>query len=63
MAVIRKNMSLFFALISQLIRAIIEGKLIENEYERLQVTLLKNRNKHLLLFGEEWPHDFEEEWG
>ena len=56
-------MSLFFALISQLIRAIIEGKLIENEYERLQITLLKNRNKHLLLFGEEWPHDFEEEWG
>ena len=56
-------MSLFFALIGQLIRAIIEGKLIENEYERLQVTLLKNRNKHLLLFGEEWPYDFEEEWG
>ena len=63
MALIRKNMSLFFALIGQLIRAIIEGKLIENEYERLQVTLLKNRNKHLLLFGEEWPQDFEEEWG
>ena len=62
MALIRNNIGFFFALIGQLIRVMIEGKLIENEYERLQVTLLKNRNKHLLLFGEEWPNDFEGEW-
>jgi hypothetical protein len=41
---------------------IIEGKKIDNEFEKERLRIWKSDMKHKMVFGETWPEGFEEDW-
>ena len=45
-----------------LINQIVEGKKIDNEFERERLRIWKSDMKRKLILDEEWPENFEEEW-
>ena len=56
---ILRMLDLFFLLLNE----ITEGKKIDNEFDRERLRLWKNEKKHQLILDEDWPEDFEEDWG
>ena len=46
-----------------LLNEITEGKKIDNEFDRGRLRLWKNEKRHQIMLDEDWPDDFEEDWG
>ncbi len=40
----------------------VEGKKVDNEFERERLRVWKNDMKHKLILDEDWPERFEEDW-
>ena len=40
----------------------VEGKKVDNEFERERLRVWKNDMKHKLILDEDWPEGFEEDW-
>ena len=51
-----------FDVLILLMNEIIEGKKIDNEFEKERLRIWKSDMKHKMVFGETWPEGFEEDW-
>lgn len=40
----------------------VEGKKVDNEFEKERLRVWKNDMKHKLFVDEDWPERFEEDW-
>jgi len=56
------RLNLMFELLMQWLHMMVEGKRIENEYERHQLRLLLSEHEAAVMFDREFPDGFEEEW-
>ena len=45
-----------------LLNQFVEGKKIDNEFERERLRIWKSDMKRKLILDEEWPENFEKEW-